>query len=219
MAILNRDPDLAPADDADEVQRNHAMRLAEFQSIDDDIYGITRGKTPCGVNFFIDADDCVTFESRIKLIDIIAFAKAVTTKLELPGVYRSASPEVRKYLQLKIAGYPFEVFGALFFDCSDKFIKMQKFNFGTDSNVRVPIRMIVKTAIELDASSAIFFHNHPQSQQSCASQKDIEVTKQLRLALHGINVYTIDHVIVTLHDTFSMNENGLFKITASDIPE
>ena len=215
MAIL-RDPDLAPADDIDKAQSEHARREAEIQSILDDIDGITRGKTSCGVDFFIDADDLVTFESAIKLIDIVAFAKAVTTKQELPGVYTSASPELRKYLQLKLSCYPFELFGVVFFDSGGRFIKFSKINFGSTESVVVPVNEIVKAAIDLNADSILLCHNHPGTNIAAASISDKKITRRIMLALAGIKIHIVDHLIVTMTDVFSMSDAGLLNITSMD---
>lgn len=56
-------------------------------------------------------------------------------------------------------------------------------------------REVIKRALNYNAHSIIFAHNHP-SGNSKPSQSDIELTKMLRDALKVMEIKVLDHLVI-----------------------
>lgn len=119
------------------------------------------------------------------------------------------SPEVtRQYLQIHFQGLQREQFGALFLNTRHKVISLEILFQGTLDAAAVYPREVVKKALDLNAASVIFCHNHP-SGNSQPSQADIRITKALSEALSMVEVKVLDHMIVGQGEILSMAEHGL----------
>ena len=70
-------------------------------------------------------------------------------------------------------------------------------------------REIVSKALNHNAAAIILAHNHP-SGNATPSNADIEMTKQVVLALKAIGVRVDDHLIVTPGSYYSMQEKVPF---------
>jgi DNA repair protein RadC len=120
------------------------------------------------------------------------------------------APEtVREYLRLMFAGEEREVFIALFLDTQHRLIVAEKLFFGTLSQTAVYPREVVKRALQLNAASMIFAHNHPSG--VCEpSMADTCLTQELKKALALVDVKVLDHFVVAGNATMSFAERGMF---------
>jgi DNA repair protein RadC len=106
------------------------------------------------------------------------------------------SPEtVQDYLRLTLAHERVEVFVALWLDAQCRLIDMQTLFRGTLTQTSVYPREVVRAAMEKNAASVIFAHNHP-SGGTTPSDADRHLTAQLKSALALIDCNVIDHCIV-----------------------
>jgi DNA repair protein RadC len=120
----------------------------------------------------------------------------------------SSPGALRNYLKLKTGSLQHEVFGCLFLTVRNSLIEDTVLFRGTLSHCSVYPREVLKQALQCNAASVIFYHNHPSG--NCApSEADKEMTKNLNKALSLIDVPVRDHIIVAGFEDFSFAENAL----------
>lgn len=81
-------------------------------------------------------------------------------------------------------------------DTNCRMINVHTLSKGTTAATVVPIKKLVKMAIDDKATYAIIAHNHPNG-MLVPSNEDIEITKLICEALAMIDVAVIEHYIVT----------------------
>lgn len=89
---------------------------------------------------------------------------------------------------------------------------------GNTHSVGLYLRDVIRLCLDYQASAVYIAHNHP-SGNCLPSGADISTTKELILALSGIDVFVADHFIFTDTDFLSMRESGILKSIKTDIME
>ncbi len=107
----------------------------------------------------------------------------------------SSTEVVNDFLRLSIGHERVEVFVALWLDAKNRLIEMQTLFRGTLMQTSVYPREVVRAALDKNAASVVFAHNHP-SGNATPSQSDHLLTRTLKAALALIDVSVIDHCIV-----------------------
>ena len=101
-----------------------------------------------------------------------------------------------------------EVFYLLCFDAKMQLIKAEKLASGTESEVHVSPKQVVREAMRLGAVYAAVTHNHPSGDPK-PSVEDAELTRAVRDALHMVEIRLVDHVVVGEYDTYSIYRNSI----------
>ena len=126
------------------------------------------------------------------------------------GVTLDSPQDVRDYLRLQLGSLDYEVFACLFLNTQNQVIECREMFRGSITQTSVYPREIVRAALEVNAASAIFAHNHP-----CGSAEpsiaDKTLTKSLVDALKCVDVQVLDHFIIAPKTTFSFFECGLMR--------
>lgn len=78
---------------------------------------------------------------------------------------------------------------------------------GSLSEVSAYPRLVLETALNLNAHSVLFAHNHPGGTMA-PSAEDIASTVQLQRLLNAVGIMVLDHIIVTDAGTYSMIQHG-----------
>lgn len=112
------------------------------------------------------------------------------------------------YLRLRLAGESHEVFGVVFLDSQHRAITFEALFHGTIHQTVVYPRVIVKRALDLNASAVILVHNHPSGDPQ-SSDADRLLTERVCDSLRLIDVRVVDHVIVGSGTPYSFAEAGL----------
>lgn len=115
---------------------------------------------------------------------------------------------VKQFCRLQLAADKDECFACLFLDTRHRLIQFERLFNGTVDGASVYPRIIVRRALELNASAVIFSHNHPSGVTE-PSQDDISITEKLKQALALVDVRVLDHIIVGAAGTHSCAESGL----------
>jgi DNA repair protein RadC len=124
------------------------------------------------------------------------------------------SPEtVQDYLRLTLGNERVEVFVALWLDAQCRLIEMQTLFRGTLMQTSVYPREVVRAAIDKNAASVIFAHNHP-SGGTMPSDADYRLTAQLKSALALIDVTVVDHCIVGQSRTMNSVRGAVHSMAA-----
>jgi DNA repair protein RadC len=121
----------------------------------------------------------------------------------------TSSKVVFEIMQPIIGELPHEEFWVLYLNNSNKVIHKAQLSKGGITGTVVDSRIIFKTALEYNATSLILTHNHP-SGKLLASDADKEVTKKLKLAGQQMDIFVLDHIIITENGYYSFNDNGIF---------
>ena len=115
-----------------------------------------------------------------------------------------------EYLVPFFIGQREETVYLLCLDGKCKVLACRKLGQGGVNSVGVPIRRVVETALNTNASSVILAHNHP-SGLALPTTEDVQVTKKVATALDLVGVRLADHVIVADQDFVSLTDSGLYN--------
>lgn len=114
--------------------------------------------------------------------------------------YEQISPQLR--------GIPHEEFWMLLLNRANQVISKQLVSKGGQSETTVDPKIIFRLALEQQASSLIFAHNHPSGNLK-PSQADIFLTKKLTEAGRLLDILVLDHLIIVEADFFSLADHSL----------
>jgi len=120
----------------------------------------------------------------------------------------SSSKEVFDYLFHALRDSTKEKFMILFLDAKNQIIEERTFFEGTVDSSAVYPREVMKAALQHDASSLIFVHNHPSGDPE-PSESDKEITRELVFAASVMQVKVLDHIIIGNNRYFSFADRGL----------
>jgi DNA repair protein RadC len=111
-------------------------------------------------------------------------------------------------LQIKNACIEYEEFWVAFVNQGSFLVGIENFGKGGLTSTSVDIRLILKKALELQATGFFISHNHP-SGELYPSKNDVALTAQLKDAALTMSIQLLDHVIICKEDYFSFLENGM----------
>lgn len=113
------------------------------------------------------------------------------------------------YLIPRFAGRRNEVVFILCMDAKCKVLGCKMLGEGSVNSASVPVRKIVETALQYNATTVVLAHNHPAG-IAFPSADDLYATKKVAAALQAVEVQLQDHIIVADEDFISMTQSGLF---------
>ncbi len=118
------------------------------------------------------------------------------------------SSDTFEYIYPEIADSQHEIFYVLYLNRSNRVISHRLISTGGIAGTVVDIKIVLKHAIELLASSIIAVHNHPSGNIK-PSQADIDLTKKLKEAGKTLDILLFDHLIVGDKTYFSFSNEGI----------
>ena len=111
------------------------------------------------------------------------------------------------FLLKKLADVSVETAYLLCLDNASRFIACPKVAEGDEFAVALSPRQLVKKVTQIGATKILLAHNHPRG-VALPSAADIEITKQIAVALSGIGAKLIDHIIVADYDYVSLCDSA-----------
>lgn len=126
--------------------------------------------------------------------------------LEMP-VIKSSTDIYNLYLPV-IADLPHEEFWITLLNRANKVRHRFNISKGGLTGTVIDVRLIMKKALENNASSLILCHNHPSGNIN-PSDADIQITKKLKDAGKLMDIPVLDHLIVTENGYFSFADEGI----------
>ena len=120
----------------------------------------------------------------------------------------SAPEATRRYLTLKLAHVPHEVFACVFLNTRNHVIAFEELFRGTIDGAAVYPREVVKAALRHNAAAVILAHNHPSGVAE-PSTADKQLTTRLCDALSLVDVRVLDHIVVGDGESVSFANRGL----------
>jgi len=146
-------------------------------------------------------------------------AKAITicAALEL-GIRRDASGkqkdtircsrDIAEYLRARLQYKQHEVFVAVYLNRANKVLHYEVISEGGITGTIADPRLILKKALEHNATVLILSHNHPSGNLR-PSQQDQQLTRKIREAASFFDIQVADHIIVSDEGYFSFADEGL----------
>jgi DNA repair protein RadC len=118
------------------------------------------------------------------------------------------SSEIANYLKVILKDYTHEVFGVVFLNRANKIINFQIISTGGLTGTVADPRVILKKAIEVEATSMVLSHNHPSGNLK-PSRADEELTEKIKHAAAYLDIKVVDHIIVSEEGYYSFADEGL----------
>jgi len=101
-----------------------------------------------------------------------------------------------------------EEFKILLLNRSNFALAISVISSGGTMGTVVDKKLIILTALKMNASGIIMAHNHP-SGNNIPSESDKIITKEVEAAAKIIGIDILDHIIVCQHKYFSFADSGL----------
>ena len=115
--------------------------------------------------------------------------------------------ELEAYCRSRLMGQRTERFIVICVDAQCRLLGQRVISEGSLSEVSAYPRSVMETALNYNAHSVFFCHNHPGG--TCApSTEDVASTIQLQRLLNGVGILVLDHIIVAGTNTYSMAQHG-----------
>lgn len=130
--------------------------------------------------------------------------RSVEKALERPSV--STSEEAYNILKTYMEDLDHEEVWVLYLNQANKVISSKKISSGGVALAIMDVKLIMKEALNLLASSIILSHNHP-SGAITPSEHDKKSTQRIKEACNIFEISLLDHIIVGKGTFFSFNDN------------
>jgi DNA repair protein RadC len=146
-----------------------------------------------------------------------AKATTIAAALEL-GIRRNTSEKKKEkitqsadiagFLRAKLEYRKQEVFAVVFLNRGNKVTHLEIISEGGMTGTVADPRVILKKALEHNATSLILCHNHP-SGNTRPSKSDEALTQKIKQAASLLDIQLMDHIIVSSEGYFSFADEGL----------
>lgn len=110
----------------------------------------------------------------------------------------------------RMKGLAHEEFWVIFLNPLKKVLGMERLTTGGHNSTVIDQKVIVKRALEQNASGIVIVHNHP-SGNPLPSQADISETSLLHDNCKVFDIAIVDHIIMGADSFFSFADNGVTK--------
>jgi DNA repair protein RadC len=121
-----------------------------------------------------------------------------------------SSKSAYHYIYQDLSDLPHEEFYVVYLKRSNEVIEKMSLSKGGIAGTVVDVRIILKRAIELQASSLVLFHNHPSGNLK-PSDADIDITNKIIEAGKFIDVSVLDHLIIGHNTYLSLREESFIR--------
>lgn len=122
--------------------------------------------------------------------------------------YTGDLKELTHYVRAELGEKDHEVFKVLCLDKHNNIIKNSNLFYGTIDRSAVYPREILKLALDSEAHSVMFIHNHPSGNLT-PSKKDISLTQEMGDMLERIGCRLADSIVISREGYLSMKEQDL----------
>lgn len=120
----------------------------------------------------------------------------------------TSSFAIAEYLKSILQDELREVFIVVFLNAANKVNSHHIISTGGITGTVADPRVIIKKALDENATRIILSHNHPSGSVK-PSEADIQLTKKIKEAANLMDILVLDHVIVSNESFFSFADEGL----------
>jgi DNA repair protein RadC len=118
------------------------------------------------------------------------------------------SNDIAQYLKPMLKDYAFEVFAVIYLNRANKVKHFEIVSRGGITGTVVDPRIILKKAMDVEATSIILCHNHPSGNLK-PSKADTALTTKIKQAASYFDIDVADHIIVSEDGYYSFADGGL----------
>lgn len=159
-----------------------------------------------------DVDDLKKYKGigSAKAITIIAaleLGRRRKESTEKEAIILNCSKKVFEYFKFQLQDLLHEEFWVLYLNRASVILNQQLIGKGGNDFTPVDVRIILKHALNCQASSMILVHNHPSGSLKPSNQ-DLQLTKKIVDASKIMDIRVMDHVIFTNSKYFSFQDEG-----------
>lgn len=135
----------------------------------------------------------------------LAKRRAMEKSCSRPDI--GSSLAIYNYLQPLIGDLQVEQAHVMLMNQNFKLLKHVKISEGGLTETAVDVRVVIKEAVQCNATIVAIAHNHP-SGNATPSRNDDMLTKQVAEACKLMRLFFMDHVIVTDGEFYSYHDKG-----------
>lgn len=142
---------------------------------------------------------------------IIAAAMELGIRRNAAGkkkVLISRSSDIAEYLRATLEFKKQEVFAVVYLNRANKITHLEIISEGGITGTVADPRIILKKALENEATSIVLCHNHPSGNLQ-PSKADEILTQKIKQAASYLDIQVMDHIIVSNEGYFSFADEGL----------
>jgi len=118
------------------------------------------------------------------------------------------SKDIAQYVRAIIKDFGYEVFAVLYLNKANKVNHFEIISRGGLTGTVADPRIILKIALEQEATSIILCHNHPSGNLR-PSKADEALTQKIKTAAAYLDIVIMDHLIVSEEGYYSFSDDGL----------
>jgi len=118
------------------------------------------------------------------------------------------SKDIAQYLRALIKDFNYEVFAVLFLNQANKVNHFEIISRGGITGTVADPRIILKKALDEDATSIVLCHNHPSGNLR-PSRADEILTQKIKEAAKYFDIKLVDHIIVSEEGYYSFSDSGM----------
>lgn len=118
------------------------------------------------------------------------------------------SKELAQFIKAKIKDFTYEVFAVAYLNRANKINHFEIISRGGITGTVADPRIILKRALQEDATSIVLSHNHPSGSLK-PSKADEELTKKIIEAAKFMDIKVLDHIIVSEDGYYSFADEGM----------
>lgn len=119
-----------------------------------------------------------------------------------------SSQQIAGYLRVYLKDHPHEVFAVVFLNQANRIKHIEIISQGGITGTVADPRIILKKALEKEATSIVLSHNHPSGSLK-PSRADEELTLKIKQAASYFDIRVLDHIIVSDEGYYSFADEGL----------
>jgi DNA repair protein RadC len=120
----------------------------------------------------------------------------------------SSSKDIANYLQALFQYKKHEIFVVVFLNRSNKILHHEIISEGGITGTVADPRIILKKALEQNATSIILSHNHPSGSLKPSKQDEL-LTQKIKEAAAYLDITVLDHIIVSEEGYYSFADEGM----------
>ncbi len=128
-----------------------------------------------------------------------------------PGKVLDSTAKLGEFLRHRYVGKDKETALLLCLDNTGKLLKCVEVGQGSLEQVPIIPRKVAEEAMRMGCSVVVLAHNHPRG-FAIPSRNDLSMTRSLFLALQGVGIHLIDHIIVARAEYYSMADAGVLPV-------
>lgn len=180
------------------------------------VYQITNSeKTSKEVEKMMLQDDNVTIEEicqtltparRAMAMAVIELYKRMQSRKADNKVIK-CSEDIYNVMHRYLQNLDHEECWVIFLNQSSRIIRKQRVSVGGLASTQVDVRLILREALKVCATSLILVHNHPSGNVRPSSDDD-RLTMSLQQASKILNIRMLDHVIYSDYSNYSYADEG-----------